>query len=205
VKLDKKILIGGGIAAAAVIGLLMLKHAKAKAQEAAQQSTPVSADMGFISSMPPVSGGMITGDLQQYQNPAPAQADNSGSTSSGGGFDLTALLGGLLTSQTQSNQAQVTANEHNNDSAVLATIISSNGSASVTHSVNGTTITNTATDPFDSMVSKIYQEQLHRAPDTGGLTYWKNAMENQGLSVLDVTKFIQSSDEYKKAHQTTAS
>lgn len=199
--MDKKILIIGA-GAVALVGVLAIKHAKSNAQQAAQQSTPVSADTGFIASMAPVSGGISSGgDYSTAQTMQPTQAGNSGTTSTGGGFDIMSLLGGLLTTQTQGNQASVTANEHNNDSAVLATIVSSNGTASVSHSTNGTTIINTPNgDPYDNIIASVYKQQLGRDPDSGGLAYFKSAMMNTGASVLDVTKAIQSSPEYLKNH-----
>lgn len=200
--MDKKILIGGAVVIG-VAGVLFVvakvRAAKAAAaSDGAAQTTPQSMnDTGYFSSLSPTSGGASSAG---YVASSPADPGNSGSTDTGGGFDIGTLLTGLFTSQTTQNHDAVTLNAQNYDSAVLASVVGKNGSATVTHNATGSTVQTASTDPYDAIISDLYQKNLGRAADSGGLTFYKNQMQNAGASATQVTGWIQQSDEYKKLH-----
>lgn len=196
--MDKKYLyIGGGVAAVLVVGVIAVKHAKANTQESAQQSTPVYADMGFMSSLAPSSGGISSGSSDT--------SSGGGNSSGGSGFDIGTFLGAMLTSQKETQTQATQTSGGNTDAAILAAIVGGNGSATVSHSSTGTTIVNQPSgDLYDQALADLYKKEFNRAPDAGGMAFWKNAMMNQGVSIVDVTKQFEQSDEYKKTHPATA-
>jgi len=53
------------------------------------------------------------------------------------------------------------------------------------------------------VVTRLYQQYLHRAPDAGGLTGFTNALMN-GMSELTVRKIILGSEEYWSIHGKSA-
>lgn len=195
--MDKKVLIiGGGAAAALIVGVLVMKRANANAQESAQQSTPVYADMGFMSSLAPSSGGVSSAAVESGSN-----ASSGGS----GGFDISTVLGALITSQTQTQTHATNTSGGNTDAAILAAIVGSNGSATVSHSTSGTTIVNQPSgDLYDQALTDLYKKEFNRAPDPGGMAFWKNAMMNQGVSIVHIQDEFEHSPEYKKLHPETA-
>lgn len=193
----KTLLIGGGVAAALVVGVLVMKRANANAQESAQQSTPVYADMGFMSALAPSSGGISSGSVDT--------TSGSGSGGGSGGFDISTVLGALITSQgkTQSEATQVSGG--NTDAAILAAIVGGNGSATVSHSSTGTTITNQpGGDLYDQTLTQLYKQEFNRAPDASGMAFWKDAMMNRGYSISEVKADFEKSPEYKKLHPEAA-
>lgn len=196
--MDKKVLIiGGGAAAALIVGVLVVKRAQANAQESAQQSTPVYADMGFMSALAPSSGGMSSA----VTTSGPA-SDSGGS---GGGFDISTVLSALITSQAQTQTHATNTSGGNTDAAILAAIVGNNGSATVSHSTAGTTITNQPSgDLYDQALTELYKKEFNRAPDAGGMAFWKNAMMNQGVSIVHIQDEFEHSDEYKKLHPEKA-
>jgi hypothetical protein len=196
--MDKKVLIiGGGAAAALIVGVLVMKRANANAQESAQQSTPVYADMGFMSSLAPSSGGVSSAVVDS--------GSNGGSGGSSGGFDISTVLGALITSQKDTQTHETTTSGGNTDAAILAAIVGSNGSATVSHSTSGTTIVNQPSgDLYDQALTDLYKKEFNRAPDPGGMAFWKNAMMNQGVSIVHIQDEFEHSTEYKKLHPETA-
>lgn len=192
----KTLYIGGGIAAALLIGFVIVKKSHANAQDTAQQSTPVYADAGFMSSLAPSSGGISS----------PSDTSSSGSAAnSGGGFDISTLLGTLITSQGKTASESTQASSGNMDAAILSTISPRNGSATVSHSASGTTVSVApAGDLYDQALTELYQKEFNRAPDAGGMSFWKNAMMNQGVSIVHVQDEFEHSPEYVKLHPELA-
>lgn len=207
--MDKKILIGGGVAAVAVVVVIVMRSRSSakRAQEAEDSMMPeTTPDTGYFSNMSPISGGMSSdgqysaggGGASGISDPA-----NSGSSGTGGGFDLAAILSGMFSSQAEVNKMSVIAGEHNYDSSVLASIVGSDGQATVSHSATGTVVTNTPNaDAYTKIINDMYQQQLKRAPDVGGLAFWKNSLINGNVSIATIQKEFQTSPEYIASHTT---
>lgn len=206
--MDKRILIGGGIAAAVLVGFVVVKsrsNSAQAAQEAEASMVPeLMPDTGYFSSMSPISGGNA-GMSSDPGIGGLSVAGNSGSGDSGGGFDLAAVLSGMFSSQAEVNKLGVITNGHNYDSAVLASIVGTDGVATVSHSSTGTTISNTPNaDSYTKIINDIYQTQLKRAPDTGGLAFYKNALMNGNVSISGIVNDIKGSAEAKAVNTPKA-
>lgn len=198
-------IIGGGIAAVFVAFIAYKKHAANTASQSSAQvqqttiptASPISAqpDLGayYSSTIPSAVGSAQT----------PSDSGNSGSTATGGGFDISSLLAPLVAGTINNNASQIVSNGHTSDSAILAGMnIAPGGSVSVTHTANGTTVTNSApTDKNEAALTGMYQSILGRAPDAGGLVYWEDTLNhNPNISLNDVASSMKSSAEYKAAH-----
>jgi hypothetical protein len=194
--MDKKILIGGGIAAVVVIGFVIVKMRSTPAPDESYNEASMMPDTGYFSGLGPVSGGASSGG-------APSVAGNSGSTDEGGGFDIGSLFAKMFESQAETNQLSIITGGYNYDSAVLASIVGADGSANVTHGAGGTTVTNTpGADAYQKIVDDLYKTNLGRAADTAGSAYWKNALMNQNLSINSINDLFKSSSEYQNKNSS---
>lgn len=195
-------IIGGGIAAVFVGGLYlhMRKNASQQSTATVQQSSIPTASP--ISAQPDL-GAYYSGTIPSAVGSSPTNSANSGSTNTGGGFDISSLLGTLATGTVANNTSQIIANQHTADSAILAQMpVAPGGSVSVSHTDSGTIVSSTkAVDPNEAGLMGIYQSVLGRAADAGGLAYYESAMShNPGVSLNDIATDMKNSAEYKAAH-----
>lgn len=200
--MDKKILIGGGVAAAVLV-ILVVKH-KGQSAPADSADTGASSDIGFFSGMTPMGTGMSSSD--GGGNFAASDPANSGSTEVGGGFDLGAMMSSMFGLQAKNTDLQIRTGGNVAESAILAGINFGQfgGSATVNHTGTGTTFNVTpGGDSYDMIVSSAYQATLGRAPDAGGLSFFKNAIMNSGLSLSGLTNNLMSSPEYASLHPSS--
>lgn len=200
--MDRKILIGGGIAAVFLIGVVVYR---AKNKKVAQESADVSVSSfpsttsvtGGFSGLAPISGGSTS-----YDTSSPSVAANSGSTNTGGGFDISSFLGTFLAGNQANAAASIKAGQATSDSAILAAVLQNNSGVSVTHSDTGTTVTkNQSPDPIDQIITNGYQTILGRAPDAGGAAWYKSVFQkydNYGPGLF--YQSLKESDEYKQLH-----
>lgn len=193
--MDTKILIGGGVAAV-FVGFVVIRKMSAGNQE--QQSEPqVLPDTGYFSGLAPTSGGTSSGG--GGYDYAPSDSSNSGSSDLGGGFDISSLMGMMFKSQAETAQMGIRYDAQNFDSSIVGQVIGVNGTATITHTANGTTITNSdGGSPFDGVINSIYKNELGRTADEAGATYWKNQLLNNYQSIGAISDNIRTSDEYKK-------
>jgi hypothetical protein len=201
----KVLIIGGGIAAVFVVGFVAVKaRANAQAAQASDNSGDISASMGpYFSGTIPSSVGYSSSD-----NVTPSNAGNSGSTATGGGFDISSLLTAIADNQVKSSAQQIQAGEHTADSAVLAGINlgATGGTATVTHNSNGTTVNVSKNgSAYDQILNAAYAEAFNRAPDEAGATFWKNnLLNNPNFSISQLTSELHNSQEYKNLHPATS-
>jgi hypothetical protein len=212
--MDKKIMIGGGVAALALVVVFVVKgrsSAQAANDAEANAMPNTTPDTGYFSSMAPISGGNMSSDpgvggIAMGGGGMVEDEGNSGSTESGGGFDFASVLRGMFSSQAEVNKMGVIQNGHNYDSAVLASFIGENSTASVTHTSTGTTISNnTNADSYTQIINDVYKSQLNRAPDAGGLAFWRNSLMNSNVSVSKMVADIQSQSEYASVKSAPSS
>lgn len=205
--MDRKILlIGGCVAAVSVIGYIIVK-AKSNAAAAAQDSSNSQpADAGFFTGLSPISGGMSSADSGLGGGGITDPA-NSGSSDTGGGFDIASLLSGLFAAQASTSSLQIRTGANVSESAILAGIDLGQfgGTAAVDHTSNGTILTVNKGDPVNQLLSDIYQRDLGRAPDLAGLTFWKNQFLNKGESLSSIENSIKSSTEAQSNSSLLAS
>ena len=84
------------------------------------------------------------------------------------------------------------------DSAFLSGIkLNGSGSASLIRTENGTTLNVDQSDPYSSMINGLYEKNLGRSADAAGLTWWKNQIMNNGVTITAADKAIANSDEKK--------
>jgi hypothetical protein len=201
--MDTKILIGGGVAAV-FVGFLVIK--KINSSDSVDESNArVMPDTGFFSGMAPISGGISSGGSGGNGGYlTPTVEGNSGTTDVGGGFDIMAIMGNMFAKQQETAQMDIRYGAQNFDSSIVGQIIGANGSATITHTANGTTITNSdGGSPFDGVINSIYKNELGRNADEFGSTYWKNQLLNNYQSISAITDNIRTSDEYKKLRGIT--
>lgn len=192
----KKLIIGGGIAAVVALGVVVVRARSKSSTQSDNSQSDNSASLGsyYMSGTIPSAVGYTSSDAQ-----TPSQSDNSGSTDTGGGFDMSALME-ILKGNQSTQQQQVQAGQNTSDSAVLAGLFGNvGGSATVSHSTNGTTInvSKANDDPYSQIISQQYQEVFGRAPDAGGMAFYKNALLNGGLSATSLHDQLVNSQEYK--------
>jgi hypothetical protein len=198
----KVLIIGGGIAAAVALGVFVI-HARNSAAAAAiaQQTSADSSGGYYFSGTIPSAVGYTSSDAQTT-----TQAGNSGSTATGGGFDISSLLGAIAAGSVQNSAAQVIANQHTADSAILSGINLGNagGTLAVSHSNQGTTVTvapSQPVNPKDALLTAEYRATLGRDPDAEGYAWWQNAFKvDSTLTPEKLHAAFVNSDEYKKAH-----
>lgn len=201
--MDRKILmIGGGIAAVAVVGFIVMKS-KSGTNTSSQSNAAQPADSGFFTGLSPISGG-ISSDSGLGGGGGGAITDpaNSGSSPVGGGFDIASLLSGLFKSQADTSSLQIRTGANVSEAAVLAGINfgAYGGSGTIIHNADGTTLNvNPGGDPYDALVNTAYKSTLNRAPDIGGQAFFKNQLTH-GVSYDDVVKQMLNSPEYLAAH-----
>ena len=195
--MDTKILIGGGVAAV-FVGFMVIRQMGSSDSNEDESNARVMPDTGFFSGMAPISGGVTSsGGSGGYLTPT--VEGNSGSTDVGGGFDIMAIMGNMFAKQQETAQMDIRYGAQNFDSSVVGQIIGANGTATITHTAQGTTITNwDGGSPVDQIIAKVYKEELGRAPDEYGAAFFKNSMLNAGVSIGTFAENVRSSDEYKK-------
>lgn len=204
--MDKKYLIAGGIGTV-VIGIfifLKMRGGAKKSQESSDAGTTGVADTSYYGGMSPVSGGYSSMDMSGAN---PAVSGNSGTTETGGGFDISALFTGLKETLKSNSQASVIANQHINDSSILASMLGKNSNVSITHTDTGTTITQAppvqTKDAYDTIIDQQYQMYLGRDADPSGRAAYRNAMINDpNFSVAKAKDNFLNSEEYHNLHPT---
>lgn len=195
---------GGGIAA---VLLVLYLHKRSAAQVSQSNATVQQASIPTASpiSAQPDLGAYYSGTIPSAvgSSQSPSDSANSGSTTTGGGFDIGSLLAPMVAGTVQNNASQIIANQHTADSAILAGInVAPGGSVSVTHTSTGTTVTNSApSNSVDSLLTAEYQNTLGRAPDAAGFAWWEHAFTvDPTLTPEKLHQAFVNSDEYKKAH-----
>lgn len=195
----KVLIIGGGLAAVLLCGVVVIR-AKAKANAASDNSAPVSStpDMGYYSSgITPGAVGYASDASSSASTPS--VSSNSGTTDTGGGFDISNLLTAIAAGTTKNNASQIVSNEHTSDSAILAGMsISPNGSVSVSHSDTGTTIQ--SNDRNVTMLDSLYKQYLGRPGDDVGLAYYSSLMKSGKADANVIIDDLKNSNEYKASH-----
>lgn len=200
----KALIIGGGFAAVFVAFVAYKKHVANSQQSTAQVQQSSIPTASPISAQPDL-GAYYSGTIPSAvgSSQTPSNSANSGSTATGGGFDIGSLLGTLASGTVTNNASQIAANAHTSDSAILAGMnIAPGGSVSVSHTSSGTTVTNSApVDKNEAALAGMYQSILGRAPDAGGLAYWEDTLNHHpDLSLAQVGDAMKNSSEYKATH-----
>lgn len=198
-------IIGGGGIAAVLLVLYLHKRSTAQASQSAasvqQSSIPTASPISAQPDLGAYYSGTIPSAVGSSQTPS--DSANSGSSATGGGFDISSLLGTLASGTVTNNASQIIANQHTADAAILAQMnVPVGGAVSVSHTSSGTTVSSSApVDPNEAGLKGLYQSLFNRPADAGGLAYFENSMaHNPSVSLNDVANDMKNSSEYKAAH-----
>lgn len=224
--MDKKILIGGGVVVVLIVGFVVIKMRNAPNDEE-QASGVMQMDTGYLSALAPSSGGMTSGNYGSGGGQMPidagslgsldgglssgsaGNAGNGGATDFAGGFDIMSLFSSMfkgqqandtlaITTSADVNRYSIATGGYNFDSAVLAGIVGTDGTATVKHENGNTVVTNTpGADPYQQIINNLYQTNLKRDPDLAGSVYWKNALMNNSISITGINQWMRESAEYR--------
>lgn len=203
--MDKKILIGGGIAG--VVLILVVVKARATPAHQVALDTSATGQPALLYAPPTISNSGINPDGGGGGGgPLPSVSDTTGL----GVGDLNSLLSGMLTNSLNLGTQQIQSGLYASDSNALAGINlgSLGGSASLSHTNNGTTFNVNPTDPNASnkaYVESLYQNVFGRSADPGGEAYWVNAI-NSGESYDKVAQnfaLIKSQSQATTTHAPT--
>ena len=199
--MEKKTLMiaGGGLAAVGIVALFLMRRNAAATQANAAQAQAEADDQagansyyGAVGLAPMSYGGGIS---------APSEPANSGSTNTGGGFDISALLGGLVGGMVKNQNESIKSNEHTAQSSILAGIsLPNGGSATVTKTDNSTSVSVVKpkfTDPYEAAINSVYTSVLGRDADAAGLEWWKKQVTSGAVSLEKMKENIVNSDEAK--------
>lgn len=212
-----KYLIAGGAVVVGLVGLAVVRrHRAASSQDDGSQdvqvSGPVSGGYAPVQYGVGAMGGSVdTSGINVPQASINAPVTASTDANAPGVSDFGSLLTDYMKGVISNQHFSILSNEHISDATTLAGIdFGGNGTATVSHSDTGTTLSVQATlDPLESQrksfVDSLYSTLLNRTPDAGGEAYWIGQLRDHVLSQDQVVQNFYNSDEYKKLHSSDSS